>query len=213
MAMICRVGASWTTGSTRPFDYADFYPASSKNWQLAQHLRLWSEESCEAERSTNSTAFPMHRIRSWNGPWWRCARSTLAKRRTGFDVSDTMSSWLQLKALESSYRLSDLNMEVWKVNIVVLVALRCQIFTPLHGFELCIFHVGTHGVELAPLWVWVKFKTLVSQVGALRKTTGDMNILYLYLYDLIIAIWSFMLLTEAKAPLHLRILPSILCWP
>ena len=97
MAIICRVGASWTTWSTRPFDDADFYPASSKDWQLAQHLslRLWSEESCEAERSTNSTAFPMHRIRSWNGPWWRCARSTLAKRRTGFDVSDTMSSWLQ----------------------------------------------------------------------------------------------------------------------
>ena len=86
---------------------------------------------------------------------------------------------------------------------------RCQITkTPLHGFEPMELNLLRSEFEL-------KIQTpSVSQVGA-RKTTGDIYIRFIYylynLYDLIFAIWSFMLLTEAKAPLHLRILPSILC--
>ena len=209
MAIICRVGASWTTGSTRPFDDADFYPASSKDWQLAQHLR--SEESCDAERSTNSTAFPMHRIRSWNGPWWRCARSTLAKRRTGFDVSDTFfhpeCNFVGIRFLEN--RLSDLK----KLRSGRSIFLLFRWHHSMSDNENPSPWVWAHGVELAPLWVWVKnSRHRYHRLGPEKPQV--IFIYYLYnLYDLIFAIWSFILLTEAKAPLHLRILPSILCWP
>jgi hypothetical protein len=91
---------------------------------------------------------------------------------------------------------------------------RCQITkTPLHGFEPMELNLLRSEFELKIQDIGITGWGQKNHRWYLY-TIYILFIYYLYnLYDLIFAIWSFILLTEAKAPLHLRILPSILCWP